>query len=304
MHKVPLHWRRVLTTQVKHGARDGLLFVYIIPPQISRPGHAGKAGGDGPYLGLAKAGWPMKGKSCPNGMSLLGGSDYLKMGYHQPYYGPFHCFSCLCFISAVSYCVHGAKHRIISLFLNPPYSLSIGPSIYCNVLFSLQPLPPFGLFVPPSLPQSSHLIAVQLHSASLLSFTTWRIRTSLEMDKDLSMVPPDPVPLRRLRKGSMRSVDDDKLRERKRALDRKAQRASREKTRSHIAHLEKTVRILTAKNGSLATSELMEEMAGLHAEIDRLKKIIGGIKSAISADAPEQPYIRWVYSISAPMATY
>ena len=93
--------------------------------------------------------------------------------------------------------------------------------------------------------------------------------------------------LRRPRKPSLRSTDDDKQRERKRALDRKAQRASREKTRSHIAHLEKMVQILSDKNGSAATSELMEEMSRLHAEIDRLRKIIDSIKSVLGADVFE-----------------
>lgn len=89
---------------------------------------------------------------------------------------------------------------------------------------------------------------------------------------------------KRLRRASIRNVDDDKQRERKRALDRKAQRASREKTRSHIAHLEKMVQILSDKNGSTATSELMEEMNRLHLEIDRLRKIIDSIKSVLGAD--------------------
>ena len=96
-----------------------------------------------------------------------------------------------------------------------------------------------------------------------------------------------PPPLRRPRKPSLRSIDDEKQRERKRALDRKAQRASREKTRSHIAHLEKMVQILSDKNGSTATSELMEEMTKLHAEIDRLRKIIDSIKSVLGADVFE-----------------
>jgi hypothetical protein len=101
------------------------------------------------------------------------------------------------------------------------------------------------------------------------------------------------VPLRRPRKSSLRSVDDDKQRERKRALDRKAQRASREKTRSHIAHLEKMVRILSEKNGSTATSELMEEMGRLHAEIDRLRKIIDSIKSVLGTDVFESTSSRY-----------
>lgn len=70
-------------------------------------------------------------------------------------------------------------------------------------------------------------------------------------------------------------------------MDRKAQRASREKTRSHIAHLEKMVQILSDKNGNAATNDLMEEMSKLHAEIDRLRKIIDSIKSVLGADVFE-----------------
>ena len=76
-------------------------------------------------------------------------------------------------------------------------------------------------------------------------------------------------------------------------MDRKAQRASREKTRSHIAHLEKMVKILSERNGSTATSELMEEMGRLHAEIDRLRKIIDSIKSVLGIDVFESTAARY-----------
>src|SRR4051794_1593087 len=79
-------------------------------------------------------------------------------------------------------------------------------------------------------------------------------------------------------------TDDDKQRERKRALDRKAQRASREKTRSHIAQLEKMVKILSDKDGSPAMSELLEENSRLHGEIERLRKIIENIRSVLGGD--------------------
>jgi hypothetical protein len=89
---------------------------------------------------------------------------------------------------------------------------------------------------------------------------------------------------KRPRKASQQKDNDAQQRERKRALDRKAQRASREKTRSHIAHLEKMVQILSDKNGNTATSELLEEMGRLQAEIERLKKIIDAIKSVLGAE--------------------
>lgn len=92
---------------------------------------------------------------------------------------------------------------------------------------------------------------------------------------------------KRGRKARPSFTDDDKQRERKRAMDRKAQRVSREKTRSHIAHLEKMVEILCEKNESEATTELMAEVSRLNAEIDRLRKIIETIKSVLRADSFE-----------------
>lgn len=92
---------------------------------------------------------------------------------------------------------------------------------------------------------------------------------------------------KRGRKAPASFTDDDKQRERKRAMDRKAQRVSREKTRSHIAHLEKMVEILCEKNESEATTELMAEVSRLNIEIDRLRKIIETIKSVLRADSFE-----------------
>ncbi len=88
---------------------------------------------------------------------------------------------------------------------------------------------------------------------------------------------------KRIRKSSA-VKDNDIQRERKRALDRKAQRASREKTRSHIAHLERMVQILSQRNGNAATNELLEEISTLHEEVDRLKKIIDGIRGIVGVD--------------------
>ncbi|KAG9244071.1 hypothetical protein BJ878DRAFT_87194 [Calycina marina] len=115
-------------------------------------------------------------------------------------------------------------------------------------------------------------------------------RRQLRISQNASVRAESPPP-KRPRKASIRNADDDKQRERKRALDRKAQRASREKIRSHIAHLEKMVQILSDRNGNTDTSELMEEMNRLHAEIDRLRKIIDSIKSVLGANIFE-PTIR------------
>jgi len=90
--------------------------------------------------------------------------------------------------------------------------------------------------------------------------------------------------IKRTRKASTTADNDAQQRERKRALDRKAQRASREKTRAHIANLERMVQILSEKNGNAATSELLEEMGRMQAEIERLRKIIDSIKGLLGVD--------------------
>lgn len=92
------------------------------------------------------------------------------------------------------------------------------------------------------------------------------------------------APPKRVRKSRKRSDDDTAQRERKRAMDRKAQRQSREKTKSHIAHLEKLVEMLYEKNDSAANIELVEEVGRLNAEIERLRKIIWNIRNLVGSD--------------------
>ena len=53
------------------------------------------------------------------------------------------------------------------------------------------------------------------------------------------------------------------------------------------------VRILSDKNGNSATGELLEEMGRLHAEIDRLRKIIDSIKSVLGTDVFESTTSRY-----------
>jgi hypothetical protein len=98
----------------------------------------------------------------------------------------------------------------------------------------------------------------------------------------------DHTPERSKKPNQTAPDDAEKQKQRKRALDRKAQRASREKTKSHIAHLEHIVEILGAKNGDSSTiAELMEENTRLRAEIERLKKIIDNIKSLLGVEVLE-----------------
>ncbi|RFU29850.1 hypothetical protein B7463_g6514, partial [Scytalidium lignicola] len=71
-------------------------------------------------------------------------------------------------------------------------------------------------------------------------------------------------------------------RDRKRALDRKAQRASREKTRARIAHLENLVKTLSEGHNDASTvRELLAEIDQLNAEGERLKKVIKDIRGVV-----------------------
>lgn len=48
------------------------------------------------------------------------------------------------------------------------------------------------------------------------------------------------------------------------------------------------MQILSSKNGTAATGELLEEMGRLHAEIERLRKIIDNIRAAVGGDCGEE----------------
>lgn len=97
--------------------------------------------------------------------------------------------------------------------------------------------------------------------------------------------PTSPPPYSK--KPPKRPRNDDLQRERKRELDRRAQRNSREKQRQYIARLEKTIEILQKNSGNAATTELLEEIRRLEAETERLTAIIERIKSALTLSTCE-----------------
>jgi hypothetical protein len=72
--------------------------------------------------------------------------------------------------------------------------------------------------------------------------------------------------------------DADVRHQRKREMDKIAQRKSREKQRLHIAHLERTINTLREGPGSTAACELLEEIQQLRSENGRLREIINNIK--------------------------
>ena len=93
--------------------------------------------------------------------------------------------------------------------------------------------------------------------------------------------PPAPA-LKRKRRASC--LGEQERRERKRAIDREAQRSLREKTKTHIAELERTIQILRDQDRNGATASLLSEIDALRAENSRLRDVIDGVKSVVGAD--------------------
>lgn len=96
-----------------------------------------------------------------------------------------------------------------------------------------------------------------------------------------SQVPIAPV-VKRKRRASC--LGEQERRERKRAIDREAQRSLREKTKAHIAELERTIQILRDQDRNGATASLLSEIEVLRTENDRLRDIIDSVKSVVGVD--------------------
>ena len=71
---------------------------------------------------------------------------------------------------------------------------------------------------------------------------------------------------------------------RKRELDRNAQRASRNRTRSRIAFLEEKTRRLEAVNGSGQVAELLREVEKLRQENSHLRSLICKIRGLTESE--------------------
>ncbi|KAJ4337544.1 hypothetical protein N0V95_008306 [Ascochyta clinopodiicola] len=86
------------------------------------------------------------------------------------------------------------------------------------------------------------------------------------------------------RKRRASCLGEQERRERKRAIDREAQRSLREKTKTHIAELERTIQILRDQDRNGATANLLSEIDSLRAENERLRDIIDNVKSVLGND--------------------
>ncbi|KAF2643188.1 hypothetical protein P280DRAFT_394905 [Massarina eburnea CBS 473.64] len=100
--------------------------------------------------------------------------------------------------------------------------------------------------------------------------------------------PDIPAPVvKRKRRASC--LGEQERRERKRAIDREAQRSLREKTKTHIAELERTIQILRDQDRNGATANLLHEIEGLRAENERLRDVIDSVKSLVGGDIFPRP---------------
>ncbi|CAA9965418.1 BRLZ domain containing protein [Pyrenophora teres f. maculata] len=81
-------------------------------------------------------------------------------------------------------------------------------------------------------------------------------------------------------------LGEQERRDRKRAIDREAQRSLREKTKAHIADLERTIEILRQQDSNGATASLLSEIDQLRAENVRLKEIIDSVKTLVGGPSP------------------
>jgi hypothetical protein len=96
--------------------------------------------------------------------------------------------------------------------------------------------------------------------------------------------PATPIAPVVKRKRRASCLGEQERRERKRAIDREAQRSLREKTKTHIAELERTIEILRDQDRNGATASLLSEIDSLRAENERLRDVIDSVKSVVGSD--------------------
>ena len=75
--------------------------------------------------------------------------------------------------------------------------------------------------------------------------------------------------------------DEQERRERKRAIDREAERPSREKTKTHIAELEKSIQILRDQDRNDAAASPLGEIEQIRQGNESLRDMIDSVKSVV-----------------------
>lgn len=70
--------------------------------------------------------------------------------------------------------------------------------------------------------------------------------------------------------------------ERRRAVDRESQRATRARTKAYIANLEQTISALEKNSNNEQTATLMKQIQQKQAEIDRLNALVSSVQKLLS----------------------
>jgi len=70
--------------------------------------------------------------------------------------------------------------------------------------------------------------------------------------------------------------------ERRRAVDRESQRATRARTKAYIANLEQTIAALEKNSNNEQTSNLMKQIQQKQAEIDRLVALVFSVQKLLA----------------------
>lgn len=71
--------------------------------------------------------------------------------------------------------------------------------------------------------------------------------------------------------------------ERRRAVDRESQRATRARTKAYIANLEQTISALEKNSNNEQTATLMKQIQQKQAEVDRLNAVVSSVQKLLAS---------------------
>lgn len=84
--------------------------------------------------------------------------------------------------------------------------------------------------------------------------------------------------------------------ERRRAVDRESQRATRARTKAYITNLEQTISALEKNSNNEQTSNLMKQIQQKQAEIDRLNALVSSVQKLLAPPSVNTEHSEWTLS--------
>lgn len=84
--------------------------------------------------------------------------------------------------------------------------------------------------------------------------------------------------------------------ERRRAVDRESQRATRARTKAYITNLEQTIAALEKNSNNEQTSNLMKQIQQKQAEIDRLNALVSSVQKLLAPPNVNVDHSEWTIS--------